>query len=256
MFSGKRSSFQIIMALVFVLALVLSACGAPGGANSSNAMGEAVQTETMMEGKMSNDAVMEASPTEDAMMEEGEHDSMMGDAMATETMVDEGDLSHEAMSKGDSAMMSEPAFLSVPLREATSGELFTLADYEGKVVLVENMAIWCSTCFRQQQEVIKLHEALGERDDFVSVGLDIDPNEDRESLQQYTAGNGFDWTYAVAPREVAREIGEEYGAQFLNPPSAPMFIVDRHGKVHTLPFGIKSAEDLQKALDPYLSQGM
>ena len=56
--------------------------------------------------------------------------------------------------------------------------------------------------------------------------------------------------------DVARENGNLYGQQFLNPPSAPMFIIDRHGEVHPLPFGVKSAADLQKALEPFLNEAM
>ena len=48
------------------------------------------------------------------------------------------------------------------------------------------------------------------------------------------------------------EISALYGAQYLNPPSTPMLIIDKNGEVHTLPFGIKSAEDLQSALIPFL----
>jgi hypothetical protein len=47
-----------------------------------------------------------------------------------------------------------------------------------------------------------------------------------------------------------------FGNQFLNPPSTPMLIIDRKGGVHPLPFGIKTAEDLQKALEPFLSDSM
>lgn len=238
MFMEKRRPVLATTVLIFVLAAVLSACSIQGGANSNDSMGSSVQTEPAMEEDMS----------EDAIVEEGEHDSMMDEDMSEDAAMEE-DISSDAM-------MSVPAFFNVPLIEATSGETFTLADFKGKVVLVENMAIWCSTCFRQQKEVVALHELLGEREDFVSVGLDIDPNEGREALMQYTAENEFHWIYTVAPREVAREIGEEYGAQFLNPPSAPMFIIDRGGNVHTLPFGIKSAEDLQRALEPFLSEGM
>jgi hypothetical protein len=35
-----------------------------------------------------------------------------------------------------------------------------------------------------------------------------------------------------------------------------MFIIDRHGMVHPLPFGVKSAADLQKALEPFLNEAM
>jgi hypothetical protein len=123
-------------------------------------------------------------------------------------------------------------------------------------VLVETLAVWCSNCLKQQREVLALHEALGERDDFISVGLDIDLNESAEQLKGHAERNGFDWIYAVATPDVARAISDLYGVNFLNPPSTPMLIIDRHGQVHPLPFGIKSAAELQAALEPFLSEGM
>jgi hypothetical protein len=115
--------------------------------------------------------------------------------------------------------------------------------------------MWCTNCFKQQGQVAALHDLIGERADFVSLGIDIDPNENAAALKVYTEKNGFDWLYTVAPVEVAREIGRLYGDQFLNPPSTPMLIIDRHGEVHPLPFGIKSAESLQMALEPFLAEG-
>ena len=50
--------------------------------------------------------------------------------------------------------------------------------------------------------------------------------------------------------------GAVYTAQFLNPTSTPVLIVDRHGTAHPLPFGIKSAADLFKAVDIYLHERM
>jgi hypothetical protein len=116
--------------------------------------------------------------------------------------------------------------------------------------------MWCSNCRAQQQQVLALHGLLGEREDFVSIGIDIDTNENLGDLTAYVASNGFDWYYAVATSEVAREFGKLYGDQFLNPPSTPMLIIDRQGKAHPLPFGIKSAEDLLDYLTPYLDKGM
>ena len=152
------------------------------------------------------------------------------------------------------ADVNQPAYFSTPLTNARSGESFTIADYQGKVVLVETLAQWCSNCLKQQKQVSELHQKLGERADFVSLGLDIDPNEDAASLNDYVQRNGFDWTYAVAPAEVSREIGNLYGNQFLNPPSTPMLIIDKQGQVHPLPFGIKSADELVEFLQPFLDE--
>ena len=184
-------------------------------------------------------------------------DPMTGDDSAGSMEPEATEASAEASTSMDEeALMDLPAWFSAELTDVNSGETLTVAGLSGKVVLVETMAIWCSNCLRQQQEVKALHEALGMEDGLVTLVLDIDPNENAEHLRDYAAKHGFDWTYVVAPREVAREIGQLYGDQFLNPPSTPMLIVDRHGEVHLLPFGRKTAEDLQEALAPFLSEGM
>ena len=118
------------------------------------------------------------------------------------------------------------------------------------------MAVWCSNCLRQQREVQALHAALGEREDFISIALDIDPNEDAGILRNFAAQNGFDWHYVVAPAEVASQFGELYGQQFLNPPSTPILLIDRHGGIHTLPFGIKTAAQLQASVESLLDGDM
>jgi cytochrome oxidase Cu insertion factor (SCO1/SenC/PrrC family) len=153
-------------------------------------------------------------------------------------------------------MTAMPAYFSSELTDVRSGESFMIADFQGKVVLVETLAQWCSNCLKQQNQVLDLHAIMGARDDFVSLGLDIDPNEDAATLKDYVKRNGFNWLYAVAPAEVSREIANLYGDQFLNPPSTPMFIIDRHGQVHPLPFGIKSAAELMEALKPFLEESI
>jgi len=178
-------------------------------------------------------------------------------AVATKTMGDKPVATEEMVENQPAESMPEtPAWFNIPLADINNGQEFTIADFRGKVVLVENMAIWCTTCLRQQNEVVKLHNLLGEQPDLVSVGLDIDPNENAAMLKQYIDSKGFHWTYAVAPIEVNREIGQLYGAQFLNPPSAPMLIIDRAGGVHPLPFGVKSAADLLQEVQQFLNEGM
>jgi len=157
-----------------------------------------------------------------------------------------------APASAETARVALPAWLNGPLVEVTSGRTLTAADFEGKVVLVETMAIWCTNCRQQQREVRALHERLGERDDLESLVLDIDPNEDADSLRAYVAQQGFVGLYAVAPVEVAAALAREYGPTLLNPPSVPMLLVDRAGVVQVLPFGAKPAEALERLLEPYL----
>lgn len=229
---------QLIFAFL-LLTLLLAAC-APAtpamGEKPADAMMEK-PTEAMME-----EEAMEEKPTE-AMMEDKPDDTIMEDKPA------------EDMSSEDS-MMAAPDWFGVQLTNVRSGETFSINDFKGKVVLVETLAMWCPNCKKQQMQVQALHEQLGDNPDFISIGLDIDPNENADDLKTYIDSNGFDWVYAVAPAEVSRELSNLYGAEFINPPSTPMFIIDRKGEVHLLPFGIKSAEDLLKAIEPFLKDGM
>ncbi len=237
-----------IFVLVILAAFLFAACS-PAAPAAVTAMPEdnmAVIQDTGMQD--------DAMPAEQAAAKgSGEH---TGDAMMDDSEGGMTDAAGEDTMAAEAGMMEAPAWFSLPLTNVRSGESFTLQDLKGKVILVETMAQWCSNCLRQQKEVLALHGLLGERDDFVSLGLDIDPNEDAETLKEYTERNGFTWRYAVSPVDVSRDISQLYGDQFLNPPSTPMLIIDRSGQAHPLPFGIKSADDLQNALQPYLEEGM
>ncbi|NSW53898.1 MAG: hypothetical protein HPY85_15465 [Anaerolineae bacterium] len=164
------------------------------------------------------------------------------DASATPTMSDDGVIT--------------PAFFDTSLTDVNTGETFRISDFSGKVVLVENLAMWCSNCKKQQDQVKLLHETLGVDSDLISIGFDVDPNENADDLKRYTESNGFDWIYAIPPQEVLTEISQLLGANFLNPPSTPIFVIDRKGGVHAMPFGVKSAEDLQAFIAPFLAEGM
>jgi thiol-disulfide isomerase/thioredoxin len=119
------------------------------------------------------------------------------------------------------------------------------------------MAQWCPTCKKQQQQILEFEKSAGKNPDLVLVTLDVDPNENAADLKKYIETNGFTWTYAVAPAEVSNELAKLYGNQFLNPPSTPMLVIDRNGDVTVLPLGkIKSASDLQQAIEPLLKAGM
>ena len=151
---------------------------------------------------------------------------------------------------------SFPTWYSTPLTDVNTGKVFTVEENVGKVILVETLATWCSNCYKQQIEVARFHDILGKRDDFISLGVDIDPNEDIVLLTGYVSKNGFDWLYAVASGEMIDEISLLYGPQFLNPPSTPMLIIDRKGNAHPLNFGIKSAEELLNNVLPYLEESV
>jgi thiol-disulfide isomerase/thioredoxin len=147
-----------------------------------------------------------------------------------------------------------PEWFDMELVDVQTNKTFTINDYAGKVVLLDTMAMWCPTCLLQAGQVQKLERTLGNPEDLISVSLDVDLNEDATSLKEYAVEYGLDWHLAVAPLLVARALGNLYTAQYLNPPLSPMMIIDRKGNVHHLEYGLKDAETLQKAVEPYLTE--
>jgi thiol-disulfide isomerase/thioredoxin len=146
-----------------------------------------------------------------------------------------------------------PGWFAIELSDVQTGNTFTMNDYEGKVVMLETMAIWCPNCVIQATQIKKLHDALGNPDDLITVSLDVDIHEDEVALKEYAASYGFDWHFAIAPLDVARALGNLYSAEYLNPPLSPMLIIDRVGNVHHLEYGIKKADALQTAVEPFLA---
>jgi len=147
-----------------------------------------------------------------------------------------------------------PDWFDIELTDVQTGETFTMNDYAGQVVLVETMAIWCPNCIIQANEVREMHKLLDNPDDVISVSLDVDVNEDAASLKDYSEGYGFEWHFAIAPRELGRALGNLYTAQYLNPPLSPMLIIDRNGDVHHLEYGKKTAQMLFESVGPFLAQ--
>ena len=260
---------KILMGTLIVMALAVTACGAAAQPQtapvndlaaetpaSEEISLEVVEEEAAVEDTMAEDEMMEEEAATDEMMEEeASMDEMMEEETeaAEEAMMEES--ADETMAESAETEMFGPDWFNVELADVNTGETFKVADFQGKVILVETMAVWCPICTQQQQQIRALHGQLGERDDFVSLSLDIDPNESPDFLKSHVDRYGFNWSYAVAPPEVSREIGDLYGRSFLNPPAAPMFVIDRQGEVHLLPFGVKSAAELQEAVTPFLNEG-
>jgi len=123
-------------------------------------------------------------------------------------------------------------WINSELKDVRTGETFKISDFEGKPVLLESFAVWCPTCTKQQKEVKKLHEELG--DSIVSVSLDTDPNEDESKILAHINENGFEWYYAVSPIEMTQALMSDFGNSIINAPSAPMVLVCKDGSYRKL----------------------
>ena len=97
----------------------------------------------------------------------------------------------------------------IPLKDVATQKTFKISDFRGKPVLLESFAVWCPTCTKQQKNIKELHKIVG--DDVVSISLDTDPNEDADYVNKHITENGFDWLYAISPKELATGLIDEFG---------------------------------------------
>ena len=137
-------------------------------------------------------------------------------------------------------------WINIELSDIRTGEKFKISDFNDRPVLLESFAVWCPTCTRQQQEVKKLHEELG--DSFVSISIDTDPNEDRTLIKEHKEKNGFDWIYVVAPKEFTQSLIDQFGFGIVNAPAAPMILICGDGTLRQLDSGLKRVNELKEEL--------
>jgi cytochrome oxidase Cu insertion factor (SCO1/SenC/PrrC family) len=135
------------------------------------------------------------------------------------------------------------AWLEIELTDAATGETFTLASLAGEVVAIEPMAIWCSNCKAQQDNVKSAYaEIVGAGVRYLSLG--IDPSEKPSSLAKYAERRGYEWTFAQSPVEFSRELSDLFGPQILSAPSTPLIVLDAEGELFTQEFGFHGPEKL------------
>jgi thiol-disulfide isomerase/thioredoxin len=137
------------------------------------------------------------------------------------------------------------------LRDVVSGEAFRIADLQGKVVVIEAMAIWCTTCRFQQLEAQAALDQVASPD-VVYISLDVDPNERAEDLAEYARREGFDWLFVVASADVSRSLAATFGDQILSPPATPLVILGPDGQLIEKHTGIKGAGDLAALIKEHL----
>jgi len=108
-----------------------------------------------------------------------------------------------------------------------SGKPISLAQYRGKVVLMDFWATWCGPCVGEMPNVIanyKKYHAQG----FDIVGVSLD--QDKGALTSYIAKNKMPWRQIFDGKGWASAVGKQYGVQ-----SIPFgLLIGRDGKIVAL----------------------
>ncbi len=140
------------------------------------------------------------------------------------------------------AAIEARAWGAATLVDVETGAPFRIADFAGRTVFVESMAIWCTNCRAQQG---RFREALAQLDpgEVAYVVLTVEQAETADALKAYKAQQGFTGMYAVAGREVAGALVADFGPNAINPPAVPLVLIRPDGTIE-FRTGAESVEEI------------
>lgn len=127
------------------------------------------------------------------------------------------------------------------------GVPFTLADFVGTPVLVENFATWCPNCRKQLGMTNDAADQLAGQ--AVVIALSVETELSAADIATYADDEGFgNIRFAVMTPEFLAAIADALGTSSINPPSTPHFVIDPTGVVGPLVTGFESADQIVAAV--------
>jgi peroxiredoxin len=132
------------------------------------------------------------------------------------------------------------------------GKEVALADYKGKVVFVNFWATWCDPCRIEIPWLIDMQAKYGSRG-FTVVGVAMD-EEGKSAVAPFIAKERFDVNGQQLPMSYpiwlgTDEVADKFGGILGYPTS---FLISRDGKVVAKFQGLKSSDELEKAIEAQL----
>ena len=134
---------------------------------------------------------------------------------------------------------ASPAILTEFRLPSLDGRQIGPADFEGKVLVVDFWATWCSPCRVQARILDSLHQEYP--DDEVSF-LAVSLGEDEETVRKFVDKNPFPYPVLYDEQDLVAT-----GASVYALPT--VMVVDRKGEVSYLRSGLSGAMVLREALD-------
>jgi peroxiredoxin len=149
------------------------------------------------------------------------------------------------MAQASKKSMAAPAFT---LQDAT-GKSVALADYQGKVVILDFWATWCGPCRREIPHFIELQNELGSRGlQVVGVSVDQDGWAAVKPFVESSAINYPVLMYTESVYDTYQQLlpmAERGGIPFT-------FVIDRQGNVRERFVGYRDKGFLEAAIKPLL----
>ena len=110
------------------------------------------------------------------------------------------------------------------------GQSFTLADFKGKVVVVDFWATFCAPCRQQTPELVELSRRHRDKGLEV-VGLTIDEKKDEGLVLDFMKSTGMDYTVGYADDRFSRAFLRGTEDETGSPPIPQLFIFAKDGKL-------------------------
>ena len=140
------------------------------------------------------------------------------------------------------APAARPVAPAFALRDL-EGKVVRLADYKGKVVLVDFWATWCGPCRRELPHLKALQDRFGKQG-FVVLGISVD-HQGQERVRSFVRKNGVSWPTLLADATVLADYGDVRAIP-------TKFVIDRQGRVAGRMLGYAPEKDLEAAIRPLL----
>lgn len=104
------------------------------------------------------------------------------------------------------------------------GTPISLADYRGKVVLLDFWAVWCGPCLGEIPRIKAVYEKYHDKG-FDVIGVSLD--EDAAVLREFIKEQEIPWRQIFDGQKWAGHLVQQYGVRGIPAP----FLIDREGKV-------------------------
>ena len=131
-----------------------------------------------------------------------------------------------------------PAVSVVPLKDVKGGS-FKLADFFGKVAVINLWATWCGPCRREIPELVKLNKEFHSRG-VEMIGLSTEnPEASAEKVRKFMQDFQIDYRIGWAPAEVGVPLMQGHEA------IPQIFVISRDGRILQRFIGYSAAYSTQ-----------
>ena len=123
------------------------------------------------------------------------------------------------------------------------GDIFSLSDFRGKVVILDFMYVNCSGCITEMEHLKEIFSNYDDND-VVIITIDIIEYESEDELRWFKDEYGDDWICAID----IDDVGTKYGVYAV----PVLVIVDKEGNIAYEHLGVSDYETLSSEIDELL----